>query len=82
MTSPIQIADAYEAVARANHIMVGLVVYITDAERSEAADILVDRINILSRDKLGGVVYKRLQRAYDALLRDARKARSNAQKKS
>lgn len=40
-----QLADAYEAVATADHYMVGIVETVSDAELDEAFGILVDRQN-------------------------------------
>ena len=42
-----QLADAYEAVARANHYMVGIIETVTDDERDEAEQILIRRQNDL-----------------------------------
>ena len=40
-----RLADAYEAIARANHYMTGLTEAITDADRLGACGILVERQN-------------------------------------
>lgn len=46
-----QIADAYEAIARANHYMVGLVETVTFDETETARQILIRRQNALPNNK-------------------------------
>lgn len=46
-----QIADAYEAIARANHYMVGLIEAVTFDETETARQILIRRQNALSNNK-------------------------------
>lgn len=47
----IQLADAYEAVARTNHYMVGVVEKVTFDELCEAEQELIHRQNDLPNDK-------------------------------
>ena len=68
-----QLADAYEAIARINHYMVGITARVTTEERDEAQAILVGRINAISSSEKPGIIYNRLQLAYDILLQDKRR---------
>lgn len=65
-TREYQLADAYELIAQANHYMVGLVEGVTDDERDEAEQVLVERQNNIPR----GRRWRRLEFALDLLERD------------
>lgn len=67
MTRAEQLADAYEAVARTDHYMVGIVESVTDAERDTAEQILITRQNA---GKQSGAAYRRLDLALDLLQHD------------
>lgn len=64
MKRPEQIADAYEAVARVNHYMVGIVEIVTEDEVDAAEQILISRQNAGLQK---GARYKRLGLALDLL---------------
>lgn len=64
-----QLADAYIAVARADHYMVGIVATVTTAERDAAERILISRQNA---GKQSGASYRRLDLAIDLLEHDRR----------
>jgi hypothetical protein len=63
-----QLADAYEAVARANHYMVGIVEPCTADERDEAEQVLITRQNALPQHR--GRAHKRLDLALDLIAHD------------
>lgn len=70
MTRAEQLAKAYEAVARTNHYMVGIVESVTQEERDAAKQILITRQNA---GKQSGAAYRRLDLALDLLEHDGRK---------
>lgn len=73
MERPEQLANAYEALARANHYMLGIVEPVTDDERNAAEQILIARQNAGPQK---GATYKRLDLALDCLEYDRRKTRA------
>lgn len=66
-----QLADAYVAVAHANHYMVGIVATVTTTDRDAAEQILISRQNAENR---GNENYRRLVLALDLLEQDRRMA--------
>lgn len=71
MTRSEQLADAYEAVAKVDHYMVGIVESFTDAELDAAEQILITRQNA---GKQSGARYRRLDLALN-LIESDRKGR-------
>lgn len=63
-----QLADAYEATARVNHYMVGVIKPTTRDEKDAAEQILIARQNALPCQS--GAAYKRLDLALDLIERD------------
>lgn len=70
MTRSEQLADAYEAVARVNHYMVGIVEVVTYDELSDAEQILITRQNDTATKSAS---FKRIDLALD-LIQAAMKA--------
>jgi len=62
-----QLADAYEAVAKVNHYMVGIVESTTRDEKDAAEQILINRQNA---GRQSGAIYERLDLALDLLAND------------
>jgi hypothetical protein len=75
MTRAEQLADAYEAIARTNHYMVGIVETVTETERDDAEQILITRQNA---GKQSGAAYKRLDLALDLIEHERRTALTRA----
>jgi hypothetical protein len=73
VTRAEQLADAYEAVAHANHYMVGLIYTVTETERDDAEQILITRQNTIAYTD-GGTSenYCRLDLALD-LIQEAKR---------
>lgn len=69
-TKAEQLADAYAAVARVNHYMVGITAFCTIKERDDAEQILIARQNALPSQS--GRKYKTLDLALDVLAYDRR----------
>ena len=64
MTLAEQVADAYVAVAHANHYMVGVVLPLTDGTLDDARQVLIKRQNAGAPF---GASHKRLDRALDLI---------------
>lgn len=71
MTRGEQLATAYEAVARVNHYMVGIVETVTDDELAEAEQILITRQNNLPR--VDRAPYRRLSLALTLIEHEQRR---------
>ena len=72
MTRSEQLADAYLAIARANHHMVGLVRTATEDERDAAEQILITQQNSVAPDTS---IWAMLELALDILESDRMRAR-------
>jgi hypothetical protein len=59
------LADAYEAVARLNHYMVGVVYFATADELNATRQVLIGRQNALRQQH--GFVYEKFNRALDLI---------------
>lgn len=70
MTRAEQLADAYEAVASADHYMVGIVETVTDDELGDAQQILITRQNALTDES--GEAFKVLELALDLIEQEQR----------
>jgi hypothetical protein len=68
-----QLACAYQAVASANHYMIGIIEKVTENERDEAEQILISKQNCISVED--SPEWKVLDLALDILAEDRKRSR-------